>query len=152
MKTLTLTQPWANLVALGEKCIETRSWKTSYRGPLAIHAAKGFPGWAKKLCCDMYEPEFYSSLRVPHGNYSYPELTLGVIVCVTSLIDCVPTEKIVSEIRSEERKFGNYETGRWAWLLGPVEKRFGMAEFPVVGHLGLWDWELVQKEEVECPP
>lgn len=41
MKAITLTQPWATLVAIGAKRIETRSWATRYRGPLAIHAAKG---------------------------------------------------------------------------------------------------------------
>ncbi len=40
MKALTLWQPWASLIALGVKTIETRSWSTDYRGPLAIHAAK----------------------------------------------------------------------------------------------------------------
>lgn len=49
MRAITLTQPWSSLVARGQKKIETRSWQTSYRGPLAIHAAKGFPGYAKRL-------------------------------------------------------------------------------------------------------
>lgn len=40
MKAITLHQPWATLVSLGVKTIETRSWTTRYRGPLAIHAAK----------------------------------------------------------------------------------------------------------------
>ena len=40
MKALTLYQPWATLVAIGAKKIETRSWSTPYRGPLAIHAGK----------------------------------------------------------------------------------------------------------------
>ena len=43
MKTLTLLQPWAMLVALEAKRIETRSWGTWYRGPLAIHADKRMP-------------------------------------------------------------------------------------------------------------
>lgn len=43
MKALTLWQPWASLVALGAKRIETRSWSTTYRGPLAIHAAARKP-------------------------------------------------------------------------------------------------------------
>ena len=49
MKALTLYQPWASLVALGVKTIETRSWSTPYRGPLAIHAgAKRPPGiWTR---------------------------------------------------------------------------------------------------------
>ncbi|MFL5577327.1 MAG: ASCH domain-containing protein [Gemmatimonadaceae bacterium] len=49
MKALTLTQPWATLVAIGAKTIETRSWPTHYRGEVAIHAAKGFPDWARQI-------------------------------------------------------------------------------------------------------
>ena len=46
MKALTLWQPWASLVALGWKSVETRCWSTKYRGPLAIHsAAKLPPDW-----------------------------------------------------------------------------------------------------------
>src|ERR1051325_5993743 len=41
MKALTLTQPWATLIAIGAKRIETRSWSTDYHGQIAIHAAKG---------------------------------------------------------------------------------------------------------------
>jgi hypothetical protein len=40
-KGLTLLQPWASLIALGVKTIETRSWSTSWRGGLVIHAGKG---------------------------------------------------------------------------------------------------------------
>jgi hypothetical protein len=40
MKAISLWQPWATLVAIGAKTIETRGWSTSYRGPIAIHAAK----------------------------------------------------------------------------------------------------------------
>ena len=43
MKALTLWQPWASLVALGHKRIETRCWSTKYRGDLAIHAAAKLP-------------------------------------------------------------------------------------------------------------
>jgi hypothetical protein len=42
-RVLSLWQPWASLVALGVKTIETRSWSTKYRGPLAIHAAARKP-------------------------------------------------------------------------------------------------------------
>lgn len=39
MKALSLRQPWASLIAEGRKTIETRTWHTHYRGPLAIHAS-----------------------------------------------------------------------------------------------------------------
>lgn len=38
MKALTVTEPWATLIAIGAKRIETRSWPTEYRGPVAIHS------------------------------------------------------------------------------------------------------------------
>lgn len=49
MKALTLYQPWATLVALGLKRIETRSWPCGHVGPLAIHAAKTMPPYAREF-------------------------------------------------------------------------------------------------------
>jgi len=38
VKALTLHQPWADLIAHHGKTIENRTWRTDYRGPVAIHA------------------------------------------------------------------------------------------------------------------
>ena len=35
-----MKQPWANLIASGQKTIETRTWATIYRGPLLIVSSK----------------------------------------------------------------------------------------------------------------
>jgi len=40
MKALSVKQPWANLIASGEKSIETRTWATEYRGELLIVSSK----------------------------------------------------------------------------------------------------------------
>lgn len=40
MKALSVKQPWANLIASGEKTIETRTWGTAYRGDLLIVSSK----------------------------------------------------------------------------------------------------------------
>ena len=40
LKALSLKQPWANMVASGEKTIETRRWPTDYRGSLLIVSSK----------------------------------------------------------------------------------------------------------------
>lgn len=56
MKALTLWQPWASLVALGHKRIETRCWETKYRGTLAIHAAAALP--PKWLGASRHQPAF----------------------------------------------------------------------------------------------
>jgi len=40
MKALSVKQPWANMIASGEKMIETRTWMTSFRGPILIISSK----------------------------------------------------------------------------------------------------------------
>lgn len=40
MKALSVKQPWANMIASGEKTIETRTWRTNYRGPLLIVSSR----------------------------------------------------------------------------------------------------------------
>jgi activating signal cointegrator 1 len=81
MKGLSLWQPWAQLVAIGAKKIETRSWGTDYRGPLAIHATKAFPASAKNLC--MGTP-FMDALMCAGYSGTY-ELPHGAIVAVANL-------------------------------------------------------------------
>jgi hypothetical protein len=42
LKAITIHQPWAQLLVTGEKLYETRSWHTSHRGQLVVHAARKF--------------------------------------------------------------------------------------------------------------
>lgn len=146
MKALTLTQPWASLVALEEKHVETRSWSTKYRGALAIHSAKGFSGWARRMC---FMPLFARTL-VEH-DLSPDSLPLGRILCITFLEDCVPThdrfeagyeEQLSPKLRilsSKEIAFGDYSAGRFAWIFSTVVKVFDPPIY-AKGMLGLWEW------------
>lgn len=147
MKALTLIQPWASLVALGEKKIETRGWKTSYRGPLLIHAGKKI----EKNICDI-EP-FYSVLR-SHGIDSFEKLPTGVIIAKCKLVDCVKMAgySIDSSFRvinatlgngqfidGNEVEFGDYAPGRYAWILEDVE----ILKEPILvkGKLSIWEYD-----------
>jgi len=40
MKALSIQQPWAELIARGEKTIEVRDWSVKHRGPLLIVSCK----------------------------------------------------------------------------------------------------------------
>lgn len=40
MKAITIKEPWADMIAYGDKTIETRTWNTAYRGPLLICSSK----------------------------------------------------------------------------------------------------------------
>lgn len=68
---LTLTQPWATLVAIGVKCIETRSWQKAYRGPLLIHArSKGTRSHRRPGRPRSYLPPGAVSLSTPCRRHS----------------------------------------------------------------------------------
>ena len=115
MKALSLWQPWATLMAIGAKRIETRGWSTKYRGPLAIQAAKRFAQDERHLC--MEEP-FWSALTAA-GLTKLSDLPLGALVCVVDLVDVVPTGPTLFSdairIPPLELPFGNYAPGRFAW-------------------------------------
>lgn len=145
MKALTLTQPWATLIAIGAKRIETRSWGTDYHGQIAIHAAKGLGpvGGMRGLIEQCEVPAFANALRqMGHHEHENP-LPRGAIVAVAVLdrvrrIDMkVRAEVVAQTITPNEIEFGNYETGRYAWFLESV---LPLAEpIPCNGALSLWD-------------
>lgn len=134
MKALTLTQPWASLVALGRKRIETRSWSTNYTGPLAIHAAKGFPGWAKET----REKEPFKSALIVHGLFQV--LPVGQVLCVVTLMGCRRTEDVRKQLTEKELAFGDYYDGRFAWFLSDV--KVFPKPIPAKGSLGLWEFKM----------
>lgn len=125
MKALSLTQPWAEEVAAGFKQWETRSWSTNYRGLIAIHAAKGFPGYAKE----------FAAIERAIGRM--PErATLGAIVAVARIVDVRRTEDVALELSGLERHLGDYTPGRFAWHLMDVRRLD--EPIPARGALGLW--------------
>ncbi len=143
MKALTLTQPWATLVAIGAKRIETRSWSTSYRGPLAIHAAKGFPREAKELCGSPLFHEALYAAGYDIGLRSWDILPRGAVIATCRLVDCQRTDLFSREgygsafaLSKQEYAFGDYSEGRWAWTLAKIEP---ITPFQVKGALGLWE-------------
>lgn len=150
MKVLTLIQPWATLIALKEKRIETRSWKTNYRGPLLIHAGKKIE---KHICKS--EP-FFSVLN-SNSIDELDKLLTGLIIAKCNLIDCVKMSdweldssfNAVSAtlengqlIVGNELNFGDYTPGRFAWILDDVE--ILKEPIPAKGQLGLWNYKEIE--------
>ncbi|KIL35147.1 2-oxoglutarate dehydrogenase E1 [Cohnella kolymensis] len=151
MKVITVIQPWATLIAIGEKKFETRSWATKYRGVLAIHAGKKID----KAAC---RREPIRSVLANHG-YDETNLPTGVILALGCLHECWPVmydlsdpawigfERVerdeqavsVSAVRGNEYHFGDYSPGRFAWELSAVTRL--SKPIPAKGQLSLWNWE-----------
>ena len=90
MKVLTIREPFATLIKNKKKYIETRSWKTNYRGEIYIHAG------VSKISKDVKMRPGLSDL------YNDSELGFGNIICKCNLVDCIyMTEEF---IESEKKK------------------------------------------------
>lgn len=137
IRALSLWQPWAELVASGHKRIETRHWKTDYRGPLVIHAAKTRNRETEEA---MKDPRIAAALRLRSWNY----LDFGAGICVVNLVACVPTNKLdhLREINfhftANEVFYGNFSEGRFAWAMEFIQR----LDPPVAarGYQALFDW------------
>lgn len=81
MKAITVWQPWATLLATGQKHNETRSWKTSYRGEILIHAAKTDHSGIL-LHIPMEELKHFQNAGVVN------KLPTGAIIGKVNLVDC----------------------------------------------------------------
>jgi hypothetical protein len=127
VKFLTIRQPWASLIAVGAKTIETRPFSTTYRGPLAIHAGLSTAALNRPMprprpdpvTVGRYEAWDADSASRPHPNHpdgrparlydndpsnwlggaSWMPLPLGAVVAVCDLVDVVP---ILSVVDSED--------------------------------------------------
>lgn len=127
MKVISIIEPFASLIKNKKKYIETRSWKTSYRGEIYIHASsKSIPkSWKNN-------PNY---MLVNETNY-------GHIICKCKLVDCVyMDDDFINNIKKnnyQEYLLGIYEIGRYAWVLEDIVV---IDKIKAKGHLGIWNYE-----------
>jgi hypothetical protein len=131
MKALSIHQPWAWAILHAGKTVENRTWSTKYRGPLLIHASKTKTSYDREAKLDwlkVYEVDLPT----------WEELTVGALVGVVELVDCLPVSQVAPS----------------PWVEGPVcwvlaNPRLFSGNLPYRGVQGLFD---VPEEltEVEC--
>jgi hypothetical protein len=163
MKAVTLYVPHALLIPYGWKEVETRDWYTGYRGPLAIHAAKRYTPEEVADVARMQEitRKIDTGDTRMHTWGAVVRPSLGCIVATCVLEACLPTSLVEYKAKqlkryfepklgwAVERQMGNYETGRWAWILRDVVP--WRMPVPARGQRKLWDWkvpELFRGEDV----
>lgn len=157
MKAITILQPWASLIACGEKKIETRSWATKYRGKIAIHAA------AKHTRLQFENP--YHDVLGKHYNlhvpYDMDEIPYGKVIAIADLVNCVIMDGLNFSVEDKvngaylangdfvegnELAFGDYAEGRYAWILENVQR---VEPVPAKGQQRIWNWNIPDDYFVE---
>lgn len=173
MKALTIQQPWASLMASGDKLYETRSWPTKYRGPIAIHAGKQIdPDVFQFLLCELATMD--QLIECGMTPETLKELPRGAIIATADLVnvwrivrrpginvnkakhiplgaESLSTDKHAPDFADyfvpteKEIALGHWIPGNYAWELQNV--KILPEPIPAKGKQGLWNWEPEGKEE-----
>ena len=131
MKVLSIREPYASLITNNKKYIETRSWKTNYRGEIYIHASISKVSKFINKNSDLMK-------LIGDDKFNY-----GYITCKCNLVDCIKmTKEFILDIKNnhyDQYICGEYEVGRYAWILKNIKvlDKFIKAK----GKLGIWNYE-----------
>lgn len=116
MKALGLWQPYAGLVRMGIKTIETRFWSTSHRGEVLICSTQKI------------DPSFEAITRglLASGHRFSPAdvSSLGTMQCIATLVDCrvgssADDEQACCSIEARHPRTGAV-VQKYAWLLADI--------------------------------
>lgn len=126
MKVISIREPFATLIKDGIKTVETRSWKTNYRGRIYIHSC---------VAKDKIQESIKSLIK--------SELKYGYILCSADLVDCIyMDEEYIEKMKIDDYDnflCGRYEIGRYGWVLENIE----ILSEPILakGQLGIWNYK-----------
>lgn len=113
MNVITVQQPYAWAIVAGHKRVENRTFRTNYRGPLAIHAGLGAEHEEAGL-------RLLRRLRIKRPA----ELPRGVVVGLVDLVDVVRFDRTAAKKKQFDEFFDEHNirsdpwaTGPWCWIL-----------------------------------
>ena len=149
MKTITIKQPWAQLICEGLKDIENRTWTTRYRGRVLIHS-----GLCKKLMNippntfmndDQLGALLNSGLRLNEREWNL----YGAIIGSVEIVDCVINH---SSIWAEQTPIANLgmlkvqcQPNIYNWVLAnPI---LFPEPIPAKGKLSFWEYNAISNIE-----
>jgi len=128
MKTLSVKNPWGDLLVRGIKDVENRTWKTSYRGRLLIHAPQAIDQNYRNMSL-LFTPEQWDSLSVKDQRLMFTGIfTCSAIIGEVELVDCVKDSKSV---------WASPDSYHW------IVKNAVMYKEPILnvkGKLSLWEY------------
>ena len=132
-KAISIIQPWASVIVFCGKTFENRTWKTNYRGPIAIHASsktrtedlglkvKHTKSKSKAAVLDLIKKN-QRQFEIAHDT---PEIINSHIIAIGMLTDCL-----------EESDSVWHTPEYWGFKLEYV---IPIKPVPMKGKLGVWD-------------
>lgn len=120
MKTLSLKQPYAELILEGKKTIELRKWNTHFRGDFLIHSSK--------------TPDMNAMKK-----FGFNELPNGFILGKANLVD---VKRYVNEeeyFKDRDKHLSSNFWGDFGFVLRDIER---ITPISAKGNLNFWEFDL----------
>jgi hypothetical protein len=124
MKTLSLKQPFAELILQGRKTIELRKWNTQFRGEFLVHSSK--------------IPNLEAMKK-----FGFNDLPCGFILGKVELVDVKHYPNELEHSKDKDKHLADFTWGSYGFILNNP-KRFDNP-IPTKGNLGFWEFELPNK-------
>jgi len=150
MKTITIKQPWTNLILAGIKDIKNMTWPTKFRGKVLVHAAQK-PIEYESLGNILTEKQ-WGSLNKNYDQFTF--LNCGVILGSVEIVDCVVNHP---SVWAEKTDWNNGLTldffpceevkPIYNWVL--VNPILFPEPIPAKGKLSFWDYPNILAEPEE---
>jgi hypothetical protein len=132
VKTLTIRQPYAELMAQGIKKFETRGWITKYRGIVCIHSGLSNLK-SQQHTLDSLHERFPITQAIKQEKLIY-----GHVLAVAQLTEVKFIGPLLQVQQSElEQAVGYWAVKGYAWKLDNIVKL--STPFPYKGMQGLFD-------------
>lgn len=137
LSALTIRQPWATAINMWTKSVENRTWATTRRGPIAIHAGGTWDRSAERAhtltnafarhggASQTYIDTVYRDGLDPRDDHMFPRGVILAIADITGMHMCANGACSPWAI-----------AGQWHWELSNVRPLPNPIR--VTGRLGLW--------------
>lgn len=119
MKSLSLKQPFAELILKKKKTIELRGWNTKFRGEFLIHSSKNPDRNAMK-------------------KFGFVDLPCGFILGKAEIIDVKHYKSEEEHIKDRNKHLADSTWGKYGFLLKNVQKF--EKPIPASGKLRFWEF------------
>ena len=121
MLGLSIRQPWLHAILNQGKDVENRSWRSTVRGTILLHASSMRP--TKQAMADWRQACSEAGVEVPAGVHA-GDFRLGGFIGMATIVDCV------------DRHESPWFVGAYAFVLADVRK---LPFMPYSGRLGFFD-------------
>lgn len=149
MKSLSIKQPWASLIAHGIKDIENRTWKTNFRGRIYIHASGKWHSRSNSNDVrDLLTSEQIK--KIPHSLQADfidrgiivkdESIPLSAIIGEVDIVDCVINHPSIWAEKTETSAGYPVKHIIYNWVLANAVI-YDEPILNVKGKLSLWEYE-----------